>query len=89
MTIEHKTRTWDAVEKLDTEEDVVAYLEAALDDGDPAFLGAAPGDTASHKSVAQIARYWFESRVIFPKRSHLVASHKLQLFATSSTDFLG
>jgi DNA-binding phage protein len=30
-----KTYGWDAVEALKTHEDIVAYLDAALDDGDP------------------------------------------------------
>ena len=30
-----KTRLWDAAEHLKTEDDMAAYLEAALEDGDP------------------------------------------------------
>lgn len=39
-----KTRPWDAAEHLDTEEDQAAYLEAALEEGDPALLAAVLGD---------------------------------------------
>lgn len=41
-----KTRThpWDAAEHLETEEDIAAYLEAALQEGDPALVAAALGD---------------------------------------------
>ncbi|MEE8075880.1 MAG: putative addiction module antidote protein, partial [Candidatus Binatia bacterium] len=35
-----KTRRWDAAEHLETEEDMAAYLEAALEDGDPALVAA-------------------------------------------------
>lgn len=51
-----KTRTWDAAEHLETEEDMAAYLEAALAEGDPALIGAALGDIARAKGMTQIAR---------------------------------
>jgi probable addiction module antidote protein len=56
MTIKLKTRVWDAAENLETEEDMAAYLEAALEDGDPALIGAALGDIARAKGMTQIAR---------------------------------
>jgi DNA-binding phage protein len=40
MTIELNTRAWNAAENLNTEEDMAAYLEAALEDGDPGLIGA-------------------------------------------------
>lgn len=51
-----KTVPWDVVEHLKTEEDMAAYLEAALEDGDPALISAALGDIARAKGMAQIAR---------------------------------
>ena len=51
-----KTRRWDAAEHLDTDEDMAAYLEAALEEGDPALIGAALGDIARAKGMTQIAR---------------------------------
>lgn len=51
MTKKLKTRVWDAAENLETEEDMAAYLEAALEDGDPALIGAALGDIARAKGV--------------------------------------
>lgn len=51
-----KTRPWDVVEHLETEEDMAAYLEAALEDGDPQLVAAALGDIARAKGMAQIAR---------------------------------
>ena len=51
-----KTRLWDPAEHLDTEEDMAAYLEAALEDGDPAHVAAALGDIARAKGMTQIAR---------------------------------
>ncbi len=51
-----KTLPWDAAEHLETEADMVAYLEAALEEGDPALIGAALGDIARAKGMTQIAR---------------------------------
>jgi probable addiction module antidote protein len=56
MTIKLKARVWDAAENLDTEEDMAAYLEAALEDGDPALIGAALGDIARAKGMTRVAR---------------------------------
>jgi probable addiction module antidote protein len=50
------TRPWDVVEHLETAEDMAAYLEAALEDGDPGLVVAALGDIARAKGKAQIAR---------------------------------
>ncbi len=51
-----KTHLWDAAEHLETNEDMAAYLEAALEDGDPALVTAALGDIARAKGMSQIAR---------------------------------
>lgn len=51
-----KTRPWDVVEHLQTEEDMAAYLEAALEEGDAALVAAALGDIARAKGMTEIAR---------------------------------
>lgn len=51
-----KTRPWDAAEHLETAEDMAAYLEAALEEGDPALIAAAMGDIARAKGITQISR---------------------------------
>ena len=51
-----ETHPWDPAEHLETEEDMAAYLEAALEDGDPAVIAAALGDIARAKGMTQIAR---------------------------------
>ena len=51
-----RTRPWDAAEHLETEEDMAAYLEAALEEGDPAVVAAALGDIARAKGITRIAR---------------------------------
>ena len=51
-----KTRPWDAAEHLETEDDMAAYLEAALEEGDPALVATALGDIARAKGMSEIAR---------------------------------
>ena len=51
-----RTTPWDAVEHLKTNEDMADYLEAAIEDGDPAVISAAVGDIARAKGMSQIAR---------------------------------
>ena len=51
-----KTRAWDPAEHLITDEDMAAYLEAALQEGDSALIAAALGDIARAKGMSQIAR---------------------------------
>jgi probable addiction module antidote protein len=50
------TTLWDASEHLETEEDMAAYLEAALAENDPALIAAALGDIARAKGMTQIAK---------------------------------
>ena len=50
------TTPWDPADHLSSDEDVVAYLEAALEDGDPALVAAALGDIARAKGMSQVAR---------------------------------
>ncbi len=51
-----KTRPWDAAEHLKSEEDMAAYLEAALEEGDASLFAASLGDIARAKGMTQIAR---------------------------------
>ena len=50
------TRPWDAAQHLESEEDMAAYLEAALEEDDPSLLAAALGDIARAKGMTEIAR---------------------------------
>ncbi len=50
------TTHWDPAERLESEEDMIAYLEAALEDGDPTLVAAALGDIARAKGMSQVAR---------------------------------
>jgi probable addiction module antidote protein len=56
MTESIETRLWDVVDYLQTEEDMIAYLDAALEDGDPSLVVAALGDIARAKGMSQVAR---------------------------------
>jgi|SRR5579859_823103 len=51
-----KTRPWDIVESLETDERIVAYLEAALEENDAPLIAAALGDIARAKGMSEIAR---------------------------------
>ena len=51
-----KTQVWDAADTLETKEDIAAYLDAVLDDGDPDLLKAALGDIARAKGMTEIAQ---------------------------------
>jgi probable addiction module antidote protein len=50
------TTPWDPADHLQTEEDRAAYLEAALEEGDPLLVAAALGDIARAKGMSQVAR---------------------------------
>lgn len=50
------TTPWDPADHLKSEEDLAAYLEAALAEGDPALVAAALGDSARAKGMTQVAR---------------------------------
>ena len=49
------TRPWDAADYLETEEDMVAYLEAAFDEGDARLIVAALGDIARARGMTMVA----------------------------------
>ena len=47
---------WDLADDIETREDVIGILEAALEENDPEFLFKVIGDIARSKGMAQIAR---------------------------------
>ena len=51
-----KISRWDAADTLETKEDIAAYLDAVLEDGDPDLLKAALGDIARAKGMTEIAQ---------------------------------
>jgi probable addiction module antidote protein len=50
------TSGWDAADHLTSPEDMAAYLEAALEDGDAAVIAAVLGDIARAKGMTSVAR---------------------------------
>ena len=53
-----KLRKWDSAEHLKTEEDMVLYLQACMEEAgdDAAFIAAALGDIARAKGMSQLAK---------------------------------
>ena len=49
------TKAWDPAEHLKNDEDMAAYLEAALHEGDASLIAAALGDIARAKGMSKIA----------------------------------
>lgn len=54
--VKARTLPWDAAEHLNSEEDMAAYLEAALEEGEPSLVAAALGDIARARGMTQLAR---------------------------------
>ena len=50
-----KTRPWDPAEHLETEEDMAAYLNVALEDGDLSLIMATLGDIARARRMSLVA----------------------------------
>src|SRR3546814_13615975 len=51
-----KTRPFDVSNYLNDEADIAAYLQVAIEDGDPALLAAALGNIARARGLPQLAR---------------------------------
>lgn len=51
-----ETTTWDTADVLDSPETIAAYIDAALEDGDPALIALALGNVARAKGMTEIAR---------------------------------
>jgi len=51
-----KTTVWDLAEHINTKEDVIGMLEAALEENDMEFLFSVIGDIARSKGMTQIAK---------------------------------
>ena len=51
-----KTKPWDVVDHLKTEEDRIRYLEACFEENDPTLIAAALGDVARARGMTGLAR---------------------------------
>jgi probable addiction module antidote protein len=54
--VKTKTRHYDSAEYLKTDADMAAYLDAVLEDGDPALVTHALGVIARAKGMSQLAQ---------------------------------
>lgn len=50
-----KFSRYDTADYLKTEDDIAAYLDAVMEDGDPALIAAALGDVARARNLSQSA----------------------------------
>ena len=64
-----RTRPWDAADYLKTDADIDAYLEAALEDGDPQLITAALGDIAKARGMTKIATSPHLTSTDFPENN--------------------
>ena len=51
-----KTTAWDSAAHLRSDEEIAAYMEAALEEGDTAFIAYALGVVARAKGMTQVAQ---------------------------------
>ncbi len=51
-----KFSRYDTADYLKTEDDITAYLDAVMEDGDPALIAAALGDVARARNLSHLAR---------------------------------
>lgn len=52
----YKTKVFDPARYLKSEEDIIAYLDAAMEDNDPAHIARALGDVARSEGMTEISR---------------------------------
>ncbi len=57
-----ETTKWDTADILDSPEMIAAYIDAALEDGDPALIAAALGNVARAKGMSKIAKETRDTR---------------------------
>lgn len=63
MTTEERFSRYDTADYLKSEEDIAAYLEAVMEDGDPSLIAAALGDVARARNMTALAQEVGMSRV--------------------------
>jgi len=55
-TKKNRTRPFDAARYLSSDEEIAAYLDAVLEDGDPRVVSRALGEIARAKGMTNVAR---------------------------------
>ncbi|WP_438727812.1 addiction module antidote protein [Parasphingorhabdus sp. DH2-15] len=56
MTQKIKTKVFDPAKYLQSEEDIITYLDEAMKDNDPAFIARALGDIARSEGMTEISK---------------------------------
>ncbi len=51
-----ETKAWDVTEYWESAEDMIGYLEAAFEDGDPDLIAVAIGEVARARGISHLAR---------------------------------
>ncbi len=51
-----KFSRYDTADYLKSEQEIAAYLDAVMEDGDPALIAAALGDVAHARNISKLAR---------------------------------
>ena len=80
-----RTTPWDAADHLNTVDDIVAYLEAALEDGDPQLITAALGDIARSAGMTRSPRPPVLDAKVSTRRCRAKAIQPLQPYSRSSS----
>ena len=52
----YKTKVFDPAKYLNSEEEIIAYLDAAMEGNDPAHIARALGDVARSEGMTEISR---------------------------------
>ena len=52
----YKTKVFDPAKYLTSEEEIIAYLDAAMEGNDPAHIARALGDVARSEGMTEISR---------------------------------
>ena len=78
---------WDVAEYLNTEADIAAYLNAVVEEDDPALLQAALGDIAKAKGMSSVARAAGVGRESLYKSLSMSGNPSFQTIANVSRAF--
>ncbi|NLE84471.1 MAG: putative addiction module antidote protein [Chloroflexi bacterium] len=79
-TKKEEFKKWDPINYMETEEDMIAYLSAALEDGDTQVISAALGDVARAKGIASVSEKSGLSRTSLYKSLSKTGNPQLSTF---------
>ncbi len=79
-----KLTPFDPADHIETEEDILYYLEAAMEGNDPKHIASALGDVARSKGMTEIARSWLGRQPLYNALSETIQTLTLVLLASLS-----